>query len=72
MLLRLLYDDLHDLMFTETPMTTRNFPSPAGTLHAILERGTTAGTPVPCYDMKKLYDLVGFEDVRAFGKKYAQ
>jgi hypothetical protein len=53
-------------------MTTRNFPSPPSTLRAILERGTTAGTPVPCYDMKKLHELVGFEDVWALEKKYAQ
>lgn len=34
--------------------------------------GTTAGTPVPYYDMKKLHQLVGFEDVWEFEKKYAQ
>ena len=35
-------------------------------------KGTTAGTPVPYYDMKKLHELVGFEDVWEFEKKYAQ
>ena len=35
-------------------------------------KGTTAGTPVPYCDMKKLHELVGFEDVWAFEKKYAQ
>jgi len=34
--------------------------------------GTTAGAPVPSYDMKKLHELVGFEDVWAFEKRWAQ
>ena len=34
--------------------------------------GTTEGTPVPYCDMTKLHELVGFEDVWAFEKKYAQ
>ncbi len=34
--------------------------------------GTTAGSPVPSYDMKKLHELVGFEDVWAFEKRWAQ
>lgn len=47
-------------------MTTRNF------LAYLAANGTTAGTPVPYYDMKKLHELVGFEDVRAFERKYAR
>ena len=35
-------------------------------------KGTTAGSPVPSYDMKKLHELVGFEDVWAFEKRWAQ
>jgi 2-methylisocitrate lyase-like PEP mutase family enzyme len=38
----------------------------------LAERGTTAGSPVSSYDMKQLHELVGFEDVWAFEKKYAQ
>lgn len=50
----------------EKRMTTRNF------LAYLAANGTTAGTPVPHYDMKKLRELVGFGDVRAFERKYAQ
>lgn len=40
---------------------------------AYLQRnGTTAGSPVPTYDMKKMHELVGFEDVWAFEKRWAQ
>ena len=35
-------------------------------------KGTTAGAPVPSYEMKKLHELVGFEDVWAFEKRWAQ
>jgi 2-methylisocitrate lyase-like PEP mutase family enzyme len=35
-------------------------------------KGTTAGSPVASYDMKKLHELVGFEDVWAFEKRWAQ
>jgi 2-methylisocitrate lyase-like PEP mutase family enzyme len=35
-------------------------------------KGTTAGSPVPSYEMKKLHELVGFEDVWAFEKRWAQ
>ena len=34
--------------------------------------GTTAGSPVPSYDMRQLHDLVGFEDVWAFEQRWAQ
>jgi hypothetical protein len=47
-------------------MTTRNF------LAYLAADGTTAGTPIPYYYMKKLHELVGFEDVWAFERKYAQ
>jgi 2-methylisocitrate lyase-like PEP mutase family enzyme len=36
------------------------------------ENGTTEGSPVPFYDMARLHDLVGFQDVWAFEKRYAQ
>lgn len=35
-------------------------------------KGTTAGSPVPGYDMKQLHELVGFEDVWAFEKRWAR
>ncbi|MHB1124478.1 MAG: isocitrate lyase/PEP mutase family protein [Ramlibacter sp.] len=34
--------------------------------------GTTAGSPVPSCDMQKLHELVGFEDVWAFEKRWGQ
>lgn len=34
--------------------------------------GTTAGTPVARLDMKQLHELVGFEDVWAFERRWAQ
>lgn len=36
------------------------------------EHGSTQGSPVPAYTMKQLHDLVGFEDVWAFEKKYVE
>lgn len=38
----------------------------------LAKNGTTEGTPVPMYDMKKLHELVGFPDVWDFEKRYAQ
>jgi 2,3-dimethylmalate lyase len=35
-------------------------------------QGTTAGTPIPYYEMKKLHELVGFEDVWEFEKRYPE
>lgn len=34
--------------------------------------GTTAGSPVPSFDMKQLHELVGFDDVWAFEQRWAQ
>jgi 2-methylisocitrate lyase-like PEP mutase family enzyme len=36
------------------------------------EHGSTIGSPVPAYTMKQLHELVGFEDVWAFEKKYIE
>lgn len=36
------------------------------------EHGSTQGSPVPAYTMKQLHDLVGFDDVWAFEKKYVE
>lgn len=36
------------------------------------EHGSTLGSPVPAYSMKQLHELVGFEDVWAFEKKYVE
>ncbi len=36
------------------------------------EHGSTIGSPVPAFTMKQLHDLVGFEDVWAFEKKYVE
>jgi 2-methylisocitrate lyase-like PEP mutase family enzyme len=33
--------------------------------------GTTEGSPVPSYDMKRLHELVGFPEVWEFEKRYA-
>lgn len=38
----------------------------------LAKHGTTEGSPVPMYDMKKLHELVGFPDVWEFEKRYAQ
>jgi 2,3-dimethylmalate lyase len=38
----------------------------------LAQHGTTEGSPVPGYDMKKLHELVGFPDVWEFEKRYAQ
>ena len=38
----------------------------------LAQHGTTEGSPVPGYDMKKLHALVGFPDVWEFEKRYAQ
>ena len=35
------------------------------------QHGTTAGSPVPAYDMAQLHELVGFPDVWDFEKRYA-
>ncbi len=43
-----------------------------GALAYLAANGTTAGSPVPFYDMKQLHELVGFEDVWAFEKRWAQ
>ena len=43
-----------------------------GTLKYLAEKGTTAGCPVPRYDMTQLHALVGFQDVWEFEKKYAE
>jgi 2-methylisocitrate lyase-like PEP mutase family enzyme len=37
----------------------------------LAETGSTAGSTVPSYDMATLHDLVGFADVWAFEKRYA-
>jgi hypothetical protein len=47
----------------------------AATKHALrflAENGTTAGSPVPMIDMKELNELVGFQDVWDFEKKYVE
>lgn len=36
------------------------------------ERGATAGSPVPAYDMAQLHELVGFPDVWEFEKRFAE
>jgi 2,3-dimethylmalate lyase len=36
------------------------------------EHGSTAGSPVPAYDMAQLHELVGFPEVWAFEKKYVE
>lgn len=36
------------------------------------EHGTTAGSPVPAYDMARLHQLVGFEDVWDFERRHAR
>ncbi len=36
------------------------------------EHGSTKGSPVPAYTMKQLHELVGFDDVWAFEKKYVE
>ncbi|HEX8164954.1 MAG TPA: isocitrate lyase/PEP mutase family protein [Beijerinckiaceae bacterium] len=36
------------------------------------EHGSTDGSPVPAYTMAELHDLVGFPDVWAFEKRYAE
>jgi len=41
-------------------------------LSYLAAHGTTAGSPVPSYDMKKLHELVGFEDVWAFEQRWAR
>lgn len=35
-------------------------------------KGTTQGSPVPSFDMKKMHELVGFPDVWEFEKRWAQ
>lgn len=38
----------------------------------LAEKGTTAGSPVPTFDMARLHELVGFPDVWAFEKRYVE
>ena len=38
----------------------------------LLKNGSTAGTPVPSYDMKQLHELVGFPDVWDFEKRHVE
>jgi 2-methylisocitrate lyase-like PEP mutase family enzyme len=38
----------------------------------LLAHGSTAGSPVPAWDMNRMHDLAGFPDVWAFEKKYAE
>ncbi|GAB3764712.1 isocitrate lyase/PEP mutase family protein [Ramlibacter monticola] len=37
----------------------------------LARNGTTEGSPVPSYDMKRLHELVGFPEVWEFEKRYA-
>lgn len=43
-----------------------------GALAHLQAKGTTQGSPVPSFDMKKLHELVGFPDVWEFEKRWAQ
>lgn len=43
-----------------------------GALSHLATHGTTAGSPVPTYDMTRLHELVGFPDVWEFEKRYAE
>lgn len=38
----------------------------------LLEHGSTAGSPVPAYDMQQLHTLVGFPDVWAFERRHVE
>jgi len=38
----------------------------------LLAKGSLEGSPVPAYDMKRLHELVGFEDVWAFERRHAE
>jgi 2-methylisocitrate lyase-like PEP mutase family enzyme len=38
----------------------------------LLRHGSTAGSPVPTYDMQQLHTLVGFPDVWAFEKRHSE
>ena len=38
----------------------------------LLQHGSTAGTPVPTYDMQQLHTLVGFPDVWAFETRHVE
>ena len=38
----------------------------------LLAKGSTAGSPVPAWDMNRMHDLAGFPDVWAFEKKYSE
>jgi 2-methylisocitrate lyase-like PEP mutase family enzyme len=44
----------------------------AAALASLAAEGRTAGSPVPRYDMQQLHSLVGFEDVWAFERRWAQ
>lgn len=43
-----------------------------GALAHLQARGTTQGSPVPSYDMKKMHELVGFADVWDFEKRWVE
>jgi 2-methylisocitrate lyase-like PEP mutase family enzyme len=43
-----------------------------GALAHLARHGTTAGSPVATYDMTRLHELVGFQDVWAFEKRYVE
>jgi 2-methylisocitrate lyase-like PEP mutase family enzyme len=38
----------------------------------LLQHGSTAGSPVPAYDMQQLHTLVGFPDVWAFERRHGE
>jgi 2-methylisocitrate lyase-like PEP mutase family enzyme len=44
----------------------------AAALAALAADGTSAGVPVPRYDMQQLHALVGFEDVWSFERRWTQ
>jgi 2-methylisocitrate lyase-like PEP mutase family enzyme len=43
-----------------------------GAYSHLLAHGSTEGSPVPAWDMRRMHDLAGFPDVWAFEKKYAE
>jgi len=43
-----------------------------GALAYLKQHGTTAGCPVPAFDMTRLHELVGFPEVWAFEKRYVE
>ena len=38
----------------------------------LAQHGSTDGSPVPAYDMRQMHELVGFEEVWAFEKRYVE